>query len=428
MSYEQGQSEEYQQVDYEETGIDVPAEELGEVANDNNETNTTGFISNILFISRFRYSSTSESDIRKLLETFGKVTNIIRKEKLAFVEFESAEDAAKAKQALHYHPGLGSDSLIVDFKKDSGDNDVSNLNLNIKYHYLIFRIQKRGPLFRPKDSQTNSRRDYDDRRGPRGQSDAPRRYEDRQFDRDDRRPPPRDRDYPPAGYRDSYDRYPPRDVGRGPSYRDGPSAPDRFGPPPGYDRKGYDNNSRDGYEDRKSYSNNKRPYEQSSGYYPPGPPPPQSRGPPRDYDSRDGRDNRDGRGPAPRGPPPRDYPPRDLPPRDLPPRDLPPRDLPPRDMPPRDLPPRDLPPRDLPPRDYDPRGPPPGYARDFDPRGPPPGRPPFDRDGPYPPGPPRGGYKRDDGPPSRHGPPSDYRDDYRNDDNRGDYPPKRPRN
>lgn len=53
------------------------------------------------------------------MNKYGKTTLItLCENNIAFVDFESPDDAAKAKEALHRQPGLGTDSLIVDFKRD----------------------------------------------------------------------------------------------------------------------------------------------------------------------------------------------------------------------------------------------------------------------------------------------------------------------
>lgn len=45
--------------------------------------------------------------------------DINRNDPFAFVTFESPADAAHARNALHRTPGLGSNSLIVDFKRSN---------------------------------------------------------------------------------------------------------------------------------------------------------------------------------------------------------------------------------------------------------------------------------------------------------------------
>lgn len=79
-----------------------------------------GAPTNVLFISRFT-RTTSEKDIEDLLKPFGPIENVVIRDKIAFVGFVNVKDAELAKQTCHYKPGLGSDSLIVDFKKDRED-------------------------------------------------------------------------------------------------------------------------------------------------------------------------------------------------------------------------------------------------------------------------------------------------------------------
>ena len=79
---------------------------------------------------------------------------------IAFIDFANAEDAKKAKFELHHNPGLGCDSLIVDFKKlpttsnregkyssrererDSGYqvNNVMNANVSLPILHVIMSI------------------------------------------------------------------------------------------------------------------------------------------------------------------------------------------------------------------------------------------------------------------------------------------------
>jgi hypothetical protein len=84
------------------------------------EQNAAGIVPNVLFISRFRRDTTVR-DIEELMKPYGATADITIRDTIAFVDFLNAEDAAKAKHACHYSPGLGSDSLIVDFKKDPRD-------------------------------------------------------------------------------------------------------------------------------------------------------------------------------------------------------------------------------------------------------------------------------------------------------------------
>ena len=66
-----------------------------------------------------------ESDIRSYFSSFGPIievqmkVDLNRNDPFAFVIFESVEDAAAARNALHRTPGLGSNSLIVDFKRSN---------------------------------------------------------------------------------------------------------------------------------------------------------------------------------------------------------------------------------------------------------------------------------------------------------------------
>lgn len=75
-----------------------------------------GIYPNILFMSRFSLT-TSKEDIRILCDKYGKTLDISIKDNIAFVDFENAEDAKRAKEECHHHAVLGSDSLICDFKK-----------------------------------------------------------------------------------------------------------------------------------------------------------------------------------------------------------------------------------------------------------------------------------------------------------------------
>jgi hypothetical protein len=76
-------------------------------------------VPNVLFISRFRLGSTNEKDVKDLFERFGSLLSINLRHKVVYVEYENDEDAKKAKFETHNNPGLGSDSLIVDFKKEN---------------------------------------------------------------------------------------------------------------------------------------------------------------------------------------------------------------------------------------------------------------------------------------------------------------------
>jgi len=76
-----------------------------------------GIIPNVLFISRFG-RGTTKHDVEELMRKYGPTSDITVRDNIAFVDFVNDADAEKAKNELHYHPGLNSDSLIVDFKKD----------------------------------------------------------------------------------------------------------------------------------------------------------------------------------------------------------------------------------------------------------------------------------------------------------------------
>jgi hypothetical protein len=76
-------------------------------------------IPNVLFITRFNPNHVSQGDIEQHFHSYGNLKNIVINDKVAFVEFETEEQAHAAKHGTHYQPGLGSDSLIVDFKKDN---------------------------------------------------------------------------------------------------------------------------------------------------------------------------------------------------------------------------------------------------------------------------------------------------------------------
>jgi RNA recognition motif-containing protein len=72
-----------------------------------------------LFVSRFRPPADNEAAVREVFEKFGTVTNVVILGKTAYVQFENAEQATVAKNSMHRHEGLNSNSLIVDFKKGS---------------------------------------------------------------------------------------------------------------------------------------------------------------------------------------------------------------------------------------------------------------------------------------------------------------------
>ncbi len=76
-----------------------------------------GFIPNVIFISRFALTTTV-ADIEEFMGKFGAMKEVSIKGSIAFVEYERDEDAAAAKEACHRQPGLGTQNLIVDFKRD----------------------------------------------------------------------------------------------------------------------------------------------------------------------------------------------------------------------------------------------------------------------------------------------------------------------
>lgn len=77
-----------------------------------------GYIPNVIFISRF-VPTISKSEIEDFMGRFGTITEVIIKGLIAFVEFERAEDATAAKETCHMQPGLGAQTLVVDFKRDT---------------------------------------------------------------------------------------------------------------------------------------------------------------------------------------------------------------------------------------------------------------------------------------------------------------------
>lgn len=122
---ESGNPEENHEVDYEEAGINdeyCPENPEGAEAQPTEEKKESAeeykIFPNILFIYGHKYNSVSAREIRKHFEPFGKVRDVSCRSNLAFVEFENAEDAARAKAELHRQPGLGSPTIIVDYKKD----------------------------------------------------------------------------------------------------------------------------------------------------------------------------------------------------------------------------------------------------------------------------------------------------------------------
>jgi RNA recognition motif-containing protein len=137
---ENGEETEYQQVDYDESGLQHQHEEtnefqLAEQQRTSNQTAKDGnnqkqrtlppdengdiIVPNVLFVSRFRFGSTTEPEIKRHFEKYGSIKSVSLRHKVAYVEYENDDDAKQAKQDAHYKPGLGSDSLIVDFKKEN---------------------------------------------------------------------------------------------------------------------------------------------------------------------------------------------------------------------------------------------------------------------------------------------------------------------
>jgi len=123
------------EIDYEEVEMNAPLPDEYYPENPDGNAGTNGEIvrgeapksseesdypifPNILFIYGHKYHSVSASQIREHFEPFGKVLDVSCRSNLAFVKFERAEDAARAKSELHRRPGLGSPTIIVDYKKD----------------------------------------------------------------------------------------------------------------------------------------------------------------------------------------------------------------------------------------------------------------------------------------------------------------------
>ncbi len=95
-----------------------------------------GFIPNVLFISRFA-PNTDKYEIEDFMGKFGPTTEVVIKGSIAFAEYERAEDATVAKETLHLQPGLGSDKLVVDFKRDEyrpAMNKVPTQNILLTDH------------------------------------------------------------------------------------------------------------------------------------------------------------------------------------------------------------------------------------------------------------------------------------------------------
>lgn len=118
-------------VDFEENGVDeVPASETqdetpngyqAEVVIPEFDPNniTPGIIPQVLFVTRFKWSTTNEASVREIMEPFGPLKSVHMKPKACFVEFDDAAHAHVAKHTLHCRAGLGTDSLIVDFKQNN---------------------------------------------------------------------------------------------------------------------------------------------------------------------------------------------------------------------------------------------------------------------------------------------------------------------
>jgi hypothetical protein len=87
---------------------------------------------NVLFISRFRFGTTTEADIKKHFDKYGPIKSVVLRHKVAYVEYENEEDAKRAKHDAHHQPGLGSDSVIVDFKKE---NKVKVFSFNLCFQF-----------------------------------------------------------------------------------------------------------------------------------------------------------------------------------------------------------------------------------------------------------------------------------------------------
>lgn len=129
-----------EQVDYEypDQNVSMEEDQSGEIGHDdpsseNNKSNSNngsgfknirhapnaeGIVDNVLFLSRFAFSTTVD-EIRATLSKFGPLgdISITNGGKIAFIDFVNAEDCLRAKNELHGQPGFGNDSLIADFKK-----------------------------------------------------------------------------------------------------------------------------------------------------------------------------------------------------------------------------------------------------------------------------------------------------------------------
>lgn len=123
-SYNQANNEDA--VDYEEpenVNLSVPYEEnqhkeaVNHKVLSREEEEARCIQQNILFVSKYP-ESIEEEDLRKLFSPFGEILSItIRMSGISFVEFKETSCAVNAKYSCHLKPGLGSRSLIVDFKK-----------------------------------------------------------------------------------------------------------------------------------------------------------------------------------------------------------------------------------------------------------------------------------------------------------------------
>jgi RNA recognition motif-containing protein len=167
--------------------------------------------SKVVYITRYPESVT-EDDIRALLSPFGIIEKMNMKKpmngkgSMAFVDFTESLSATKAVEALNQKPGLGVESLIVDFKRAPDPNKDRNRDqrdntcylfrntghcdrANCKFEHLSNRgggrFNDRGRDMnryqgdRVRRDRSGSRDRYDDRRG--GYDDRDRRggYDDR---------------------------------------------------------------------------------------------------------------------------------------------------------------------------------------------------------------------------------------------------------
>jgi hypothetical protein len=108
-----------------------------------------GVIPHVLFVSRYRQGTTTEEEVRDLMNQHGKVRDIVFKTAVSFIEFERPEDAMAAKHALHRSANLGSDSIVVDFKKNNTGVKVSVNSSFWSYQGLLF-ILLLFRIFNPK--------------------------------------------------------------------------------------------------------------------------------------------------------------------------------------------------------------------------------------------------------------------------------------